>query len=231
MKYLTRILFVILILLGAVIAWTISDRNGGSGTPSTMVPSEPGALLDDEASLAQEGESETMVAARGACRELLLQTLDDPSNAQFGDLSEWPVRERPEGTLEVRMSGRIKDGLGEMIDAKWQCVVFPAAGQMRLVSLVILDAGGDNGQADRREMPGAPDLTGGAEDGEGSSSAFDFLSPESEGDEMIAPDEGENGASEDVDGADALDPVTGEDATDAAFPAPETSEPSEEERD
>lgn len=222
MKYLTRFLLVILLLLGAVIAWTISDRNGTTGTPSTVVPSEPHALPDDEEILAQEGEDETVVAARLACREFLLQTLDDPNNAQFDDLSQWPVRERPEGTLEVRMNGRIKDGLGEMIDAKWQCVVFPAAGQMRLVSLAVLDAGGAN-DTPAREMPGTPDLSGDAENSGEDNNAFDFLTSEDEGGDALAPSEGENGTNE-VEDTEASDPVTDEDAPGAAFPAPETTE-------
>jgi len=134
MKAITKILVVILVLLGALIAYTLTDR-GEAPTPTTAVPVESA-----EEGVPDDADDELHMAARLACREFLLQTLDRPDDAELDNYEVWTVGQRPEGTLEVTIIGRIMDGLGEMIDARWNCIVFPDAQQMRLVSLAMMDA-------------------------------------------------------------------------------------------
>lgn len=214
MKYVTRFLLLVLVVMGAVIYLTISDRNDSSTAPpsTTVVPAEadPAAVAETDPG---NGElpSEDEIPARTACREFLLQTLDAPDAAEFEDIAEWPLRQRPEGTLEVQMSGRIQDSLGEMIDAKWQCVVLPAGSQMRLVSITILGAGNDERAEPESSGPDTyqPDTR-----------AWESLT--GPGDEEPAPGT-EDDEAEPAESTDPLDPATGDDASDAAFPAPETT--------
>lgn len=211
MKYITRFLILILVVMGAIIFWVVSDQAGSPPTPpSTVVPADadPEAVADYEPAQDLEVRPEDEIPARTACREFLLQSLDAPDAAEFEDLEAWPLRKRPEGTLEVRMSGRIQDNLGEMIDAQWQCVVLPAGSQMRLVSITILGAG-DNDRA-------TPESSG-PDTADPDTSAWESLTGPSD-------DEPAPGAEDDEqpeESSDVLDPATGEDASDAAFPEPE----------
>lgn len=210
MKYITRFLILVLVIMGAVILWTISDQNGSSTAPSSsVVPAEadPAAVAEHQD---RNAPAEEDIPARTACREFLLQTLDAPEAAEFEDIAAWPMSERPEGTLEVRMSGRIQNNLGEMIDAQWRCVVLPAGNQMRLVTLAILGAGGEERSAPESSGPDTyqPDT-----------SAWESLTGQGEAD--AAP-----GAEGDApaESTGPVEPSTEDEASDAAFPAPEEPE-------
>lgn len=127
MKTAIKILLVILVLTGVLIAFTISDRNGGG----TLAPDE------EQAGAMEDAELET--AARQACRNFVLQSLDEPGAAEFTDQEGWEVSERPEGTLEVTVSGAMKDALGETIEARWQCVALVDGVGARLVTLTVVE--------------------------------------------------------------------------------------------
>lgn len=73
--------------------------------------------------------------ARSACAEFLERTLNDPSSAEWVEISQWPSVKTGVQDYRVQMRVRAKNGFGALMLADYLCVVRDLSDKWELISL------------------------------------------------------------------------------------------------
>lgn len=99
-----------------------------------VAPSEPEVPLTAEEQAARDRENQ-ILSARGACRQFITQSLNDPSSAEFPGQEGWAVVESEPDLFEVIVNVRARNGFGALMLAGFRCVVRDEGENWRLVGL------------------------------------------------------------------------------------------------
>lgn len=89
-----------------------------------------------EAARDAQRDERQLTQVRYACRRSLLNSLNDPSSAQLGSPSVWPMRRLDDGSVVVVIEGRAKNAFGAYIRGTWECHARRAGGTYELTGLV-----------------------------------------------------------------------------------------------